>query len=359
MVSNKRKKTKEIRIGNCIIGGNHPIVIQSMCNTKTEQVEETVAQIQTLEQAGCQIIRCAVPTLEAAKAIEKIKKQITIPLIADIHFDYRLALAAMEYGADKIRINPGNIGSAERVEAIVQKAKQNRIPIRIGVNGGSLEKSILQKYGSPSAEAMVESILQNIKQIEQFSYDQLILSIKSSNVLACVHAYEQLAKQTDYPLHIGITEAGSLSSGTIKSAVGLGILLYEGLGDTMRVSLTADPLEEIKVAKQILKTVGLRKDGVEVIACPTCGRTQIALFPLVEQVEKMVQDISIPMTVAVMGCAVNGPGEAREADLGIAGGKEEGALFRKGKLLYKVKQEKLLEAFQMELERFQQEYQGK
>ena len=312
--------TKTVKIGNRIIGGGNPILIQSMTNTKTENVEATAAQINQLTAAGCDIIRCAVPTMDAAKALKEIKKQVQIPVVADIHFDYRLAIAAMENGADKIRINPGNIGSTERVKAVVDVAKERNIPIRVGVNSGSLEKDLVEKYHGVTAEGLVESALDKVKLIEDMGYDNLVISIKSSDVMMCVKAHELITSQTDHPLHVGITEAGTIISGNIKSAIGLGLILHQGIGDTIRVSLTGDPLEEIKSAKLILKTLGLRKGGVEVVSCPTCGRTQINLIQLANQVENMVADIPLDIKVAVMGCVVNGPGEAKEADIGIAGG---------------------------------------
>ena len=339
-----REKTKVIRIGDVCIGGNHPIAIQSMCNTKTEDVKTTVAQIHALEAAGCEIIRVAVPTMEAAAAIKEIKKQIHIPLVGDIHFDYRLAIEAMRNGVDKIRINPGNIGSTDRVKAVVDMAKACHVPIRVGVNSGSLEKHIIEKYGHVTAEGIVESALDKVRMIEDLDYDQMVISIKSSDVLMCVKAHELIAEQTDYPLHGGITESGTLISGNIKSAVGLGIMLNEGIGNTIRVSLTGDPVEEIKSAKLILRTLGLRKGGIEVVSCPTCGRTQIDLIGLANQVENMVQGYDLNLKVAVMGCVVNGPGEAREADLGIAGGIGEGLLIRKGEVIKKVPEDDLLGA---------------
>ncbi len=345
-----REQTRVITIGDKKIGGGNPILIQSMTNTKTENVEETVSQILQLEKAGCDIVRCAVPTLEAARAIEEIKKQIHIPLVADIHFDYRLAIAAMEYGADKIRINPGNIGGKDNIQAVVEKAKEKNIPIRVGVNSGSLEKEYLEKYGKVTAQGIVESALDKVRMIEEFDYHNLVISIKSSDVLMCVSAHEELAKQTNYPIHIGITESGTLSSGNIKSSVGLGILLYMGIGDTMRVSLTGSPVEEIKTAKTILKTLGLRKGGVEIVSCPTCGRTQIDLIGLANSVEEMVSDFDLDIKVAVMGCVVNGPGEAKEADIGIAGGKGEGLIIKKGQIIRKVKEEELLDNLRYELE---------
>ena len=344
-----REHTKTIKIGNQVIGGGHPVLIQSMTNTKTEDVAATVAQILTLEKAGCQIIRCAVPTMEAARALGEIKKQIHIPLVADIHFDYKLAIAAMENGADKIRINPGNIGSRERIQAVVDVAKERQIPIRVGVNSGSLEKELVEKYHRLTAAALVESALDKVKIIEDMGYDQLVISIKSSDVLMCAKAHELIAQKTDYPLHVGITEAGTLFSGNIKSAVGLGIILYQGIGDTIRVSLTGDPSEEVKSAKRILKTLGLRNGGIEVVSCPTCGRTQIDLIGLANKVEDMVQDIPLDIKVAVMGCVVNGPGEAKEADIGIAGGKGVGLLIKKGEIIKKVPEDQLLETLRDEL----------
>lgn len=348
-----RDNTKVIQIGDRQIGGGNPVLIQSMCNTKTEDVKATVQQIHRLEEAGCDIIRVAVPTMEAAMALGEIKKHIHIPLVADIHFDYRLAIAAIESGADKIRINPGNIGARERVEAVVEKAKEYGIPIRVGVNSGSLEKELVEKYGGVTAEALVESALKQVKLIEEMGYDNLVISIKSSDVLMCVKAHELIAKESRYPLHVGITESGTLLSGNIKSSVGLGIILYEGIGDTIRVSLTGDPVEEIKSAKLILKTLGLRKGGVEVVSCPTCGRTKIDLIGLANQVEDMVKDIDLDIKVAVMGCVVNGPGEAREADIGIAGGIGEGLLIKKGEIIKKLPENELLPALRDELLKMQ------
>ena len=344
-----REDTKVIQIGTVKIGGGNPVALQSMTNTKTEDVEATVQQILALEVAGCQIIRCAVPTMEAAEAIREIKKRIHIPLVADIHFDYRLAIAAIENGADKIRINPGNIGDRSRVQAVVDKAKEYNIPIRVGVNSGSLEKPLLEKYGGVTAEGIVESAMDKVRLIEEMGYDNLVVSIKSSDVLMCVKAHELIAKQCPYPLHVGITESGTVLSGNIKSSVGLGIILYQGIGDTIRVSLTGDPLEEIKSAKLILKTLGLRKGGIEVVSCPTCGRTKIDLIGLANQVENMVADIPLDIKVAVMGCVVNGPGEAKEADIGIAGGIGEGLLIKKGEIIKKVKEEQLLSVLREEL----------
>lgn len=348
-----RLNTKEIRIGDVVIGGNHPVAIQSMTNTKTEDIKGTVEQIHRLEAAGCEIVRCTVPTLEAAEALREIKKNIQIPLVADIHFDYRMAIAAMENGADKIRINPGNIGGEERLRAVVDKAKEREIPIRVGVNSGSLEKTLLEKYGAVTAEGIVESALDKVRMIEEMEYDNLVVSIKSSDVMMCVKAHELIAEQCPYPLHVGITEAGTVYSGNIKSSIGLGIILYEGIGNTIRVSLTGDPAEEIRSAKLILKTLGLRKGGIEVVSCPTCGRTQIDLIGLANQVEKMVQEFPLDLKVAVMGCVVNGPGEAREADIGIAGGKGEGLLIKKGEVVKKVKEEELLETLRRELQNWE------
>lgn len=347
----QREQTKVVQIGDRKIGGGNPIAIQSMTNTKTEDIDATVKQILAIEKAGCDIIRCAVPTMEAAKALAKIKQQIHIPLVADIHFDYRLAIAAMENGADKIRINPGNIGSKERVQAVVDTAKERNIPIRVGVNSGSLEKEIVEKYGQVTAEGLVESALDKVAMIEEMGYDNLVISIKSSDVLMCIKAHELIAKQTNYPLHVGVTESGSLIAGNIKSAIGLGNILYQGIGDTIRVSLTGDPVEEIRSAKLILKSLGLRKGGVTVVSCPTCGRTQIDLIGLAGKVEKMVSDLDLDIKVAVMGCVVNGPGEAKEADLGIAGGKGEGLLIKKGEVIAKVPEDQLLDALKTELDK--------
>jgi len=344
-----REHTKAVKIGDRIIGGGNPILIQSMTNTKTEDVKATVAQIRELENVGCEIIRCAVPTMEAAKALADIKKQISIPLVADIHFDYKLAIAAIENGADKIRINPGNIGSAERVRAVVDVAKAHGVPIRVGVNSGSLEKELVKKYSGVTAEGIVESALDKVKIIEDMGYDNLVISIKSSDVMMCAKAHELIAEKTNYPLHVGITEAGTLYSGNIKSALGLGMILGAGIGDTIRVSLTGNPKEEIKSAKLILRTLGLRKGGIEVVSCPTCGRTQIDLIGLAEKVTDMVEEFDLPIKVAVMGCAVNGPGEAREADIGIAGGIGEGLLIRKGEIVKKLPEGELLETLRQEL----------
>ena len=354
-----RDETKVVQIGKRQIGGGNPILIQSMCNTKTEDVKATVEQILALEHAGCDIIRVAVPTMEAAAALTEIKRQIHIPLVADIHFDYRLAIAAIECGADKIRINPGNIGSRERIQAVVDKAKEYGVPIRVGVNSGSLEKPLVEKYGGVTAEGLVESALDKVALIEQMGYDNLVISIKSSDVMMCVKAHELIAKKTHYPLHVGITEAGTVIAGNIKSAVGLGLILSQGIGDTIRVSLTGSPLEEIKSAKLILKTLGLRRGGVEVVSCPTCGRTQIDLIGLASQVETLVQGYPLDIKVAVMGCVVNGPGEAKEADLGVAGGIGEGLLIRKGEIVKKLPESELLPALKAELDRMVEDKKAK
>lgn len=345
-----REKTKVIKIGNKVIGGGNPIMIQSMTNTKTEDVAATVNQILRLQDAGCDIIRCTVPNIDAARAIAEIKKEISIPLVADIHFDYRMAIAAMENGADKIRINPGNIGSKERVAEVVRVAKERNIPIRVGVNSGSLEKELVEKYHGVTAEGIVESALDKVRMIEDMDYDNLVISIKSSDVLMSVKAHELLAGKTPYPLHVGITESGTVTSGNIKSSIGLGIILHEGIGDTIRVSLTGDPVEEIKSAKLILRTLGLRKGGIEVVSCPTCGRTNIDLIGLATQVETLVQNYDLDIKVAVMGCAVNGPGEAKEADIGIAGGVGEGLLIKKGEIVRKVPENELLATLKHELD---------
>lgn len=344
-----REQTKPIQIGDRTIGGGHPILIQSMTNTSTRDIPATVAQILRLERAGCEIIRCTVPELSDALALSEIKKQIHIPLVADIHFDYRMAIAAMENGADKIRINPGNIGGKDKVAAVVSAAKERSIPIRVGVNSGSLERPLLEKYGGVTAEGLVESALTQVGRIEDCGYDRLVISIKSSDVMLCVRAHELLAQKTDYPLHVGITESGTVTGGNIKSAIGLGLILHQGIGDTIRVSLTGDPEEEVRSAKLILKTLGLRKGGVEVVSCPTCGRTKIDLISLAAQVEDLVRDIPLDIKVAVMGCAVNGPGEAREADIGIAGGDGEGLLIKKGEIVRKAPEAELLDMLREEL----------
>ena len=341
--------TRVVNIGGVLIGGGNPIAIQSMTNTRTEDVEATVDQIRRLTIAGCEIIRCTCPTLEAARAIGEIKKQISIPLVADIHFDYKMAIAAMENGADKIRINPGNIGGRDKIKAVVDVAKERNIPIRVGVNSGSLEKELVAKYGGVTAEGLVESALDKVAIIEDLGYDNLVISIKSSDVMMCVRAHEIIADKTDHPLHVGITESGTVGSGNIKSAIGLGLILNQGIGDTIRVSLTGDPVEEIKSAKLILKTLGLRKGGVEVVSCPTCGRTQIDLIGLANQVEEMVSGMPLDIKVAVMGCVVNGPGEAREADIGIAGGRGEGLLIKHGEIIRKLPEDQLLSALKEEL----------
>lgn len=345
-----RSNTKVIQIGDKKIGGGNPILIQSMTNTRTEDVEATVEQILRLEAAGCEIIRSTVPTMEAAKALAEIKKQIHIPIVADIHFDYKMAIAAMENGADKIRINPGNIGSREKVQAVVDVAKSRNIPIRVGVNSGSLEKPLLEKYGGVTAEGIVESALDKVQIIEDMGYDNLVISIKSSDVMMCIKAHELLADKTIHPLHVGITESGTIWSGNIKSAAGLGIILYQGIGDTIRVSLSGDPVEEIKTAKLLLRTLGLRKGGIEVVSCPTCGRTKIDLISLANQVENLVADYPLDIKVAVMGCVVNGPGEAKEADLGIAGGIGEGLLIKKGEIVRKIPESEFISALKEELD---------
>lgn len=345
-----RDNTKTVRIGDRVIGGGNPILIQSMTNVPTQDVERCVEQILRLEQAGCEIIRCTVPNEEAAGAIDKIKEKIHIPLVADIHFDYKMAIKAMECGADKIRINPGNIGGEDKVAAVVDVAKKRNIPIRVGVNSGSLEKELVAKYGGVTAEGIVESALDKVKMIERQDYDNIVISVKSSDVMMCVKAHEILADKTNYPLHVGITEAGTITSGNIKSSIGLGIILNQGIGDTIRVSLTGDPVEEIKSAKLILRTLGLRKGGIEVVSCPTCGRTKIDLIGLANQVETLVAGYPLDIKVAVMGCAVNGPGEAKEADLGIAGGIGEGLLIKKGEIIKKVPEEQLLATLKEELD---------
>ncbi len=345
-----RENTRIVKIGDRLIGGGNPILIQSMTNTKTESIEATVTQIHALEKAGCELIRCTVPTMEAAKAFSEIKKQISIPLIADIHFDYRLAIAAIENGADKIRINPGNIGSVDKVRAVVDAAREHNVPIRVGVNSGSLEKEIVERCGGVTADGLVESALDKCRWIEEMNYDNLVVSIKSSDVLMCAEAYEKFAEKSDYPLHVGITEAGTVLSGNIKSAIGLALILSKGIGDTIRVSLTGDPVEEVRSAKLILRTLGLRKGGIEVVSCPTCGRTQIDLISLAKQVEDMVQEYPLDIKLAVMGCVVNGPGEAKEADLGIAGGKGVGLLIKKGEIIRKVPEAELLSVLKSELD---------
>lgn len=346
----ERKKTRVIKIGDRFIGGDNPILIQSMCNTKTEDVEATVAQILELEKEGCEIIRVAIPNIEAAKAIKEIKKRIHIPLVADIHFDYKLALLSIENGVDKIRINPGNIGNIDRIKAVVAACKEKNIPIRVGVNSGSLEKHLIEKYNGVTAEGIVESALDKIKIITDLGYENLVISIKSSDVLMCIKAHELLSEKVDFPLHIGITEAGTIQRGMIKSSIGLGIILNQGIGDTIRVSLTGDPREEIKCAKLILKTLGLRSGGIEVVSCPTCGRTSIDLIELANKVEELVADYDLDIKVAVMGCVVNGPGEAKEADIGVAGGVGNGLLIKKGEIIKRLSEEELLLALKEELD---------
>lgn len=348
-----REHTRVIKIGDRVIGGGNPILIQSMTNTRTEDVAATVDQIRKLTEAGCEIIRCTVPTIEAAKALREIKRQITIPLVADIHFDYKMAIAAMENGADKIRINPGNIGGRDKVAAVVKVAKERDIPIRVGVNSGSLEKELVEKYHGVTAEGIVESALDKVHMIEELDYQNIVISIKSSDVMMCVKAHEILSGQTDYPLHVGITESGTIISGNIKSSVGLALILNQGIGDTIRVSLTGDPVEEVKSAKLILRTLGLREGGIEVVSCPTCGRTKIDLIGLANKVETLVSGYPLTIRVAVMGCAVNGPGEAKEADLGIAGGIGEGLLIKKGEIIKKVPEGELLAALKDELDHWQ------
>lgn len=345
----ERTKTRKIMVGNVQIGGQNKVVIQSMCNTKTKDVDETVKQILDLEKAGCEIIRVACLDMEDAKAIKEIKKRIHIPIVADIHFDYKIALEAIKAGVDKVRINPGNIGAKENVKAVVDKCKENKIPIRIGVNAGSLEKDLLERYGKPTAKAMVESARRHINILEELDFHDYALSLKASNLDLCIESYEEAAKEFDCPLHLGITESGTEFSGTIKSSIGLGYMLRQGIGDTIRVSLSDDPVKEIKVAKEILKDCNLYKNVPTLVACPTCGRTQIDLIPIAKKVEEFLQTIDSDITVAVMGCAVNGPGEAREADIGIAGGIKEGLLFKKGEIVRKIPQEKIVEELQKEI----------
>ena len=345
-----RDNTKVIKIGNRVIGGGNPILIQSMTNTKTEDAEATIAQILRLEEAGCEIIRCTVPTIDAARAIPKIKEKIHIPLVADIHFDHKMAIAAIENGADKIRINPGNIGGEDKLKEVVSVAKGAGIPIRVGVNSGSLEKELVEKYHGVTAEGIVESALDKVRMIEECGYDNIVISIKSSDVMMCLKAHELISDRTQYPLHVGITESGTIFSGNIKSAIGLGLILNQGIGDTIRVSLTGDPVAEVRSARLILRTLGLRKGGIEVVSCPTCGRTMIDLISLAEKVEEMVQGYDLDIKVAVMGCAVNGPGEAKEADIGIAGGIGEGLLIKKGQIIKKVPEDQLLSALKYELD---------
>lgn len=350
-MSVKRKRTKKIRVGNLFIGGDATISVQSMTRTDTRDVPKTIDQIKKLEDVGCEIVRCAVPDLEAAEVLARIKGGISIPLVADIHFDHRLALKAIESGVDKIRINPGNIGDETRIQQVVRKAKEREIPIRVGVNSGSLEKDILKRFGEATPEAMVESALRHIEILESLNYDTIIVSLKASNIFRTLKAYKILSEKVNYPLHIGITEAGSIFSGSIRSAVGLGILLSEGIGDTIRVSLTGDPLEEVKVGKEILRSIGLKEDGVIMISCPICGRCNIDMEKIAYEIERGLEHVKKPLKIAVMGCAVNGPGEAMEADLGITGGKREGLIYKNGEILRKVKEEDLVKEFLKEVER--------
>ncbi len=354
-----RTKTRPVKVGPLTIGGNNQLYIQSMTTTKTDDVEATVKQIKRLEEAGCQIVRVACPDEKAARAIPDIKKRIGIPLVADIHFDYKLALMAIEGGADKIRINPGNIGKKEKVEAVVQAAKKKGVPIRIGVNAGSLEKRIIEKYGYPTADGMVESALHHIQILEDLDFHDIIVSLKASDVNLAIEAYEKAARTFDYPLHLGITESGTLFSGTIKSAAGLGALLSKGIGNTLRISLSADPVEEVKVARELLKAFGLASNAATLISCPTCGRIEIDLISIANEIEEYIQNIKVPIKVAVLGCAVNGPGEAREADIGIAGGRGEGLLFRKGKIVRKVPEETMVEELKKEIDLLAEEYAAK
>ncbi|MCX7903657.1 MAG: flavodoxin-dependent (E)-4-hydroxy-3-methylbut-2-enyl-diphosphate synthase [Caloramator sp.] len=346
----KRKKTKKVKIGNIFIGGDSPITIQSMTNTKTANVKDTIEQIKLLERAGCEIIRVAVPDEESAQAIRKIKKEINIPLVADIHFDYKLAIKSIENGADKIRINPGNVGGVEKIKEIIKAAKHYDIPIRVGVNSGSVEKDILERYKRPCAEALAESAIRNVKLLEDLDFFNIVVSVKSSDVLETIESYKILSKSIEYPLHLGVTEAGTLISGTVKSSLGIGLLLYEGIGDTIRVSLTDDPANEIKVAREILKSLGLRK-GIEIVSCPTCGRTNINLIELAQRITNQLENYTKPIKVAIMGCAVNGPGEAKEADIGIAAGKGEALIFKKGEIIKKVQESEILEELLKEIEK--------
>lgn len=349
------ENTRKIKIGNRYIGGGEPILIQSMTNTKTQDAAGTVEQIKRLQEAGCDIVRVAVPDMEAAEAVKYIKREISIPLVTDIHFDYRLAIQSIKNGADKIRINPGNIGDRDRVRQVVEAAKKREVPIRIGINSGSLEKEVLKKYGHPTADALVESTLNNIRLIEAMNFNDIVISIKSSDVMLTIESYVKASKVTDYPLHLGITEAGTVFAGSIKSSVGLGIMLYNNIGDTIRVSLTGDPVEEIYAAREILKSLKLMKSGIEIISCPTCGRTNVDLIKVAEEVEARTRNIKVrkPMKLAVMGCAVNGPGEAKEADLGIAGGQGEFLLFIKGEIVRKIPQENAIEELIKEIEAYQ------
>lgn len=346
-----RKIKRVVNIGGVKIGGDNPVAIQSMCNTDTRDVKSTVNQIHALEDAGCEIIRVAVPDMEAAQAVGDIKKQIHIPLVVDIHFDYRLALECMKNGADKVRINPGNIGDKERVEQVVKMAKERAVPIRVGVNGGSLEKELLQKYGGVTPEALVESAMGHVAILDELNFSDIVVSIKVSDVPKMLDAYRRFNEISDIPLHIGVTESGTLKQGTLKSAVGIGALLSEGIGDTMRVSLTANPVEEVYTAYDIQKVLGMRKTGVQLVSCPTCGRTQIDLIPIANEVERRIANIKKPLKVAVMGCVVNGPGEARDADIGIAGGKGEGLIFRKGEVIKKVSEDRIVDELMAEIEK--------
>ncbi len=347
-----RRKTKEVKVGNIMLGGDNPIAVQSMTNTDTRDIEKTIEQIKELESVKCDIVRCAVPDKVAAEAIKDIVSAVNIPVVADIHFDYRLALKSIENGVSAVRINPGNIGNEERIREVVEAAKHNNIPIRIGVNSGSLEKDILEKYGAPTAEALVESALKNIELLEKYSFHDIVISIKSSDVFKTIKGYRLLSSEVDYPLHLGVTEAGTIFSGTVKSSVGIGTLLSEGIGDTLRVSLTGDVKEEIKVGREILKSLGYINEGIKFVSCPTCGRTQINLIKIAEEVEKRLKDVNKNIKVAVMGCAVNGPGEARDADIGIAGGNGEGLIFKKGVIIKKVKEENLIEELINEVNKF-------
>lgn len=352
-MNENRRKSKQISVGKLKMGGDAPISIQSMLNTPAEDFEKSVEQAKRLEAAGCEIIRAAIPNMESVKLIEHLKNAVSVPIVADIHFDYRLALEAVAAGVDKVRINPGNIGDEDRVRQVVQTCKQHNVPIRVGVNSGSLEKEIIEKYGGVTADGLVESALDKVHWIESMDYRNLVVSIKSSDVLMCAEAYEKFAQQSDYPLHVGITEAGTVISGNIKSAVGLALILSKGIGDTIRVSLSGDPVEEIRSAKLILRTLGLREGGIEVVSCPTCGRTQIDLISLANQVEQLVQSYPLNIKVAVMGCIVNGPGEGREADLGIAGGKGEGLLMKHGEIIRKIPESEFLPALKWELDHWE------
>lgn len=346
----ERKQTRKVKVGSCYVGGDAPVSIQSMTNTDTRNIKSTLDQINVLYKAGCEIIRCAVPDMEAAEALKEICKRAPVPVVADIHFDYKLALVAIENGVSALRINPGNIGSVERVKAVAEKAKEKKIPIRIGVNSGSLEKDILERDKKPTAKGLVESALRHVRILEDLNFYDIVISIKSSDVLMMIEAYRLMSGSCDYPLHLGVTESGTSFRGTIKSSVGLGTLLAEGIGDTIRVSLTSDPVEEVKVAKEILKSLSLRENGLQFISCPTCGRTQINLIKIAKEVEEKLEGMNKDIKVAVMGCAVNGPGEAREADIGIAGGKGEGLIFKKGVIVRKVKEEDLVEELMKEIE---------